>query len=127
MPHLTITHPEGRPDVFVVKPAERIEYLKNGEIVASIGEELDTLVAQKTPGEKRTIIFDLSGIKEADSAMLSRFFKATRQLRTLGDNKLVLAAMPPEMAEAFKITKLDIFIDRAGSVGDALETSPARG
>jgi anti-anti-sigma factor len=77
--------------------------------------ELCTECGQLAGGSKLTVLLDCSRIEHLDSGSLKVILRLHRTLKKRGGG-LTLCALPPTLAEVFRITKLDQFFSVKESV-----------
>jgi anti-anti-sigma factor len=97
-------------DGFVV-----VSFLEKNCLGEATVAELDAEFGRLACGSALTILLDLSHVEHLDSASFKVIIRLRRVLKKRGGS-LILCALPPTLAEVFRITKLDQFFSVKESV-----------
>jgi len=107
-------------DVVVAAPTGRIDHVTAG----TLEQALLPLVAG-SPGSNTGLIIDMEGVEYISSMGLRMLMVAAKQARA-GRIRMVVASLPPVVAEIFSISRFDAVLDVFTSLRGALEAiSPA--
>jgi len=107
-------------DVVVAAPTGRIDHVT----ASALEQGLLPLVAG-SPGNNTGLIVDMEGVEYISSMGLRVLMVAAKQARA-GRIRMVVASMPPVVAEIFSISRFDAVLDVYPSLRGALEAlSPA--